>query len=222
MRALLIATLLLLSPAAFADEPAPASSRFSVELGVDTAYVTDPAFDLAGSMDVFAGPSAAVGWAPGWLDGRLSLRLGYGWARAETRTFQTWDASLDRHQLDLGASMRLLDWSHGALFARAGVLVDLASLAIADSQLKLSSMAVTPGALAAVGHELLWPIGSRGTAIGVLVEAGYGLRFMDARFALRPDGADVAKDERIEIKPVDAGAVSLSSPFWRLALVLRM
>lgn len=218
MRTLFLVVLLALTPLmARAD-----SLGMRVEAGGGAAWVTDRGFDVVSDTDVTGAFTLGFGWAPGWLDERLSLRLAYTGSGAQSDLFGGWKSIFTRAVFDLGGRYDFVGAERFKAFVRAGVYADLATLEVDSGALSISDWTVGGGVLGALGGEVVFTRVTPASVVGfsALLELGWSQRFTKARFDdmslnLDDDPAPVA------MVPVSVGDIDLSGPFLSAALLVR-
>lgn len=220
MGRLILALVLVLSPLlARASTP-----NWSVEVGGGSHWVTDSSYEIVSSSKATGGYNLAAGWTPGWLEERLSFRLGYGGSGSSSKLFSVWTASLQLASFDAGARYDFARAGQAKAYARGAFLFDIASLDIVSGDSSIAATAYGAGVTAALGGE--WSFtdltSDGGAHFSLLLEAGWSQRFASAQFnASNATRFDSSGPEPIESVPVKIGDIDLSGPFVQAAAVIR-
>lgn len=204
----------------FAGRTEAPERELTLSSSMGAGYVADSAFRLVSEGSTFPQLELGAGYAPRWLDERLTWHLGLtvGWSGADR--FQAWTASLLTRSLHASAGYSLSPLSFARLYGRAGLIFDLATLTVASdsSAGDLVDRSVSAGLLGSLGIEVALGEG----AWSLYLESGYGQRLNDLRFdELAPD-VESSTPAAISITSVDAGGLDLSGAFWKLGISMRL
>ncbi|AKU90518.1 hypothetical protein AKJ08_0905 [Vulgatibacter incomptus] len=207
------------------------SAPLELYLRLGTRWITDPRFDALADSDTLFRPEIGVGYAPGWLDDRLTLELGYAVSSVSTSLFDVMQSSFTLHAIQGAAAYAIPVHRFGTVTARAGASLLFASVSLEEdgaysNRPPLSGADTLFGLQGVLGYELALPLevggAPSGPRLGLSAEAGYEVVPTHANFDdVRRDVKDPTSPRRIPASPVDAGRLDLSGWILRFGGSLR-